>query len=107
MAKDILNILQGEILEEEMKISLAQLCRLSNLSAESILEMMDYGVIEPSRSSTEKWLFRGDSVSRLRCAQRLKQDLGVNTAGAALALDLLKEMNRMRVRLRRLEEQLK
>jgi len=107
MAKDILTILQGEILEEEVKISLAQLCRLSNLPAESILEMMEYGVIEPYQASTEKWLFKGDSISRLSCAQRLKQDLGVNTAGAALALDLLQEMDRMRVRLRRLEAQLK
>jgi len=107
MAKEILNILQGEIMEEEVKISLSQLCRLSNLSAESILEMMEYGVIEPYQASTEKWIFRGDSVNRLRCAQRLKKDLGVNTAGAALALDLLHEMDSMRVRLRRLEEQFK
>ena len=107
MAKQVLTILQGEILEEEVKLTLAQLSRRSCLSAESILEMMEYGVIEPYQPSTEKWLFKGDSVNRLRCAQRLKRDLGVNTAGAALALDLLQEMNRMRVRLRRLEEQLK
>jgi chaperone modulatory protein CbpM len=107
MAKDILEILHGEILEEEVQISLAQLCRLSNQPAESILEMMEYGVIEPYQHSTEKWLFKGDSVHRLRCAKRLKKDLDVNTAGAALALDLLQEMEQMRMRLRRLEEQLK
>ena len=107
MAKDVLKILHGEILEEEVKISLSQLCHLSNLSAESILEMMEYGVIEPYKSSTDKWLFKGDSVNRLRSAIRLKQDLGVNTAGVALALDLLQEMDRIRERLRRLEQQLK
>ncbi|NNJ90877.1 MAG: MerR family transcriptional regulator [Gammaproteobacteria bacterium] len=107
MVNDFLKIIQGEILEEEVKISLSQLCRLSNLPAESILEMMEYGVIEPYQHSTEKWLFKGDSVYRLRCAQRLKKDLHVNTAGAALALDLLQEMKQMRMRLRRLEEQLK
>ena len=107
MPKDILKILQGEILEDEVKISLSQLCRLSNLPAESILEMMEYGVIEPYQAPPGKWLFRGDSIGRLRCAQRLKRDLGVNTAGAALALDLLQEMERMRMRLNRLEEQLK
>ena len=107
MAKDVLKIIQGDILEEEVQISLSQLCRLSNLSAESILEMMEYGVIEPYQVTREKWLFKGESVNRLRCAQRLKKDLGVNTAGAALALDLLQEMELMRVRLRRLEQQLK
>ena len=107
MAKDILKIIQGEILEEEMKISLSQLCRLSNLPAESILEMIEYGVIEPYPASAEKWQFKGDSVNRLKCAQRLKQDLGINTAGAALALDLLQEIERMQMRLTRLEAPLK
>ena len=107
MAKQVLKIIQGEILEEEVKLSLAQLCRRSSMSAESILEMMEYGVVEPYQASQDKWLFKGDSVNRLRCAQRLKRDLGVNTAGAALALDLLQEIDGMRRRLRRLEQQLK
>lgn len=107
MVKQVLKIVHGEILEEEVKLTLAQLSRRSSLSAESILEMMEYGVIEPYQVSRDKWLFKGDSVSRLRCAQRLKRDLGVNTAGAALALDLLQEIDSMRRRLRRLEEQLK
>lgn len=47
MAKQVLQILHGEILETEVKLSLSQLSRRSHLSAESILEMIDYGVIEP------------------------------------------------------------
>lgn len=46
---------------------------------------------------------RGISVRRVRCAQRLEQDLGVNIAGAALALELLEELERLRARLHRLE----
>ena len=33
----------------------------------------------------------------------LEQDLGVNAAGAALALDLLEELERLRERLRRMD----
>jgi len=40
-------------------------------------------------------------VRRVRCALRLESDLGVNLAGAALALDLLEELNRLRARQRR------
>jgi len=47
--------------------------------------------------------FHGVSVRRVRCAQRLEQDLGVNVAGAALALDLIEELERLRTRLRRFE----
>jgi chaperone modulatory protein CbpM len=107
MTKDFLQILQGDILEEDVVISLSQLCRLSNLSAESVIEMIEYGVIEPYKTTPGKMQFRGESVSRLRCASRLTRDLGVNTAGAALALDLLQELKVMRARLERLETQLR
>jgi chaperone modulatory protein CbpM len=44
------------------------------------------------------------SVRRVRCALELKRDLGVNWAGAALALELLDELNSLRARLRRFED---
>lgn len=106
MAKEILKLLQGEILEEDVRVSLSQLCQLSRLPAESVLEMVEYGVIEPRTGSQGKWQFSGKSVNRLRCAQRLKMDLGVNTAGAALAVDLLDELQQLRARIRLLEKQL-
>ena len=105
MAKEILKLLQGEILEEDVRVSLSQLCQLSRLPAESVLEMVEYGVIEPRSGKPGKLQFSGKSVNRLRCAQRLKMDLGVNTAGAALAVDLLDELHQLRARIRHLEEQ--
>ena len=50
----------------------------------------------------EHWRFRGASVRRVRCALRLERDLGVNFAGAALALELLEELEALRARLERL-----
>ncbi len=38
-------------------------------------------------------------MKRVRCAMRLTRDLGVNYAGAALALDLLDELDLLRARL--------
>jgi chaperone modulatory protein CbpM len=43
------------------------------------------------------------SLRRIRCAERLEEDLGVNSAGAALVLDLLEELERLRTRLGRIE----
>jgi chaperone modulatory protein CbpM len=37
-------------------------------------------------------------VQRVQTAIRLQQDLGVNLAGAALALDLLEELQELRCR---------
>ncbi len=93
----------GTILEEEVVLSLAELCRASRLSAERVIDLANEGVVEPIGRRPEKWQFRGISLRRIRCAQRLEEDLGVNTAGAALVLDLLDEIERLRVRLGRFE----
>ena len=93
----------GEVLEEEIELSLGDLCRACQLPAERVFELVEEGVIEPLGHDPGRWRFRGISVRRVRCAQRLEQDLGVNVAGAALALELLEELERLRTRLRRFE----
>jgi chaperone modulatory protein CbpM len=104
MAKgDLLKLLSGEIFEEEIELSLADLCRVCQLPAERVFELVEQGVVEPIGRDPARWRFQGISVRRVRCAQRLEQDLGVNVAGAALAIDLLEELERLRARLRRLE----
>ncbi|MET0104436.1 MAG: chaperone modulator CbpM [Sedimenticola sp.] len=104
MAKgDLLKLLSGEIFEDEIELSLADLCRTCQLPAERVFELVEQGVVEPIGRDPARWRFQGISVRRVRCAQRLEQDLGVNVAGAALAIDLLEELERLRARLRRLE----
>lgn len=95
--------LVGTILEEEVVLSFGELCQASRLSAERVIELVHEGVVEPIGRNPESWRFRGISLQRIQCAQRLEQDLGVNTAGVALALDLLDELDRLRARLSRFE----
>lgn len=95
--------LTGTIVEEEVVLSLGQLCRATQLSAERVIEMAYEGIIEPAGDGPESWRFRGISLRRIRCAKRLEEDLGVNTPGIALALDLLDEIERLRSRLGRIE----
>jgi chaperone modulatory protein CbpM len=91
----------GEVLEEEVEVTLAELCRACQVPAERLFELVEEGVVEPLGRDPARWRFRGISVRRVRCALRLEQDLGVNAAGAALVLDLLEELEAMRARLRR------
>lgn len=95
--------LTGTILEEEVVLTMAQLCRASRLSEQRVIELAREGVIEPIGTKPESWRFRGVCLRRVRRARRLEEDLGVNTAGIALALDLLDEVERLRARLGRLE----
>ena len=69
---------------------------------ERVVTLVEEGIVEPRGRDPARWRFQGVSVRRVRCAVRLERDLGVNVAGAALALDLLDELQLLRARLQRL-----
>jgi chaperone modulatory protein CbpM len=95
--------LSGEILEEDAELSLEQLCRVSELSEQEILELVEEGVIDPLGKRPANWRFQALSLRRIRISCNLQRELGVNAPGAALALDLLEELEALRARLKRLE----
>ena len=93
--------LHGELIDDSIELSLAELCRACRLPAERIFELVDEGIVDPRGRTPARWRFRGIHLRRVRRAQRLQRDLGVNTPGAALALELLDEVESLRARLRR------
>jgi chaperone modulatory protein CbpM len=97
----------GFILEEQTELSLQDLCRACAVQPELIIELVHEGVLAPMddsvRAAPDQWHFSGVHLHRARVALRLQNDLGVNLAGAALALELLDELDQLRTRLRRLE----
>ena len=93
----------GFILEEQSGLSLDDLCRACAAQAERIIELVNEGVLAPVGAAPEDWRFTGIHLHRARVALRLETDLGVNLAGAALALELLDELDALRERLQRLE----
>ena len=96
MIHDMLSTLSGELLDEEIELTLEELCRACQLPSAQVIEFVEEGVVEPLGRDPSSWRFRGVSVRRVRCARRLVVDLRVNAAGAALALDLLEEIQRLR-----------
>ncbi|MFQ6372568.1 chaperone modulator CbpM [Shewanella sp. YIC-542] len=105
MSKELLTLYAAEVLDEHCKLTLAQLCRVCHLAPEQVFELVEYGIVEPHGLRPCHWRFNGVALARVYRAQRLAQDLGVNTAGAALALDLLDEVQQLRARIRRIEGQ--
>ena len=96
--------LSGEILDEEGEVTLVELCELCALHAEAIQAMVDEGILEPSSGASDYGRYPRRSMKRVRVTLRLQQDLGVNLAGAALALELLDEIEKLRTRLRLFDE---
>ena len=92
-------LLSGELLEADTELSLAELCTACEISEAEIIELVEEGVVEPQGS----WRFQAISLRRIRISRNLQKQLGVNAPGAALALDLLEEVEALRARLQRLE----
>ena len=101
MTNEKTSLISGDVLEGDMELTLGELCRLCRVPAERVFELVEEGLVEPQGRNPVHWRFQSVSVRRVRCALRLEQDLGVNVAGAALAVNLLEELEIMRARLRR------
>lgn len=87
------------ILEDQDDLSMDELCRACGTQVEQLVALIDEGVIAPRGSAPAHWRFTGVHLRRARIAVRLQRDLGVNTAGAALALQLMDEIEALRARL--------
>jgi chaperone modulatory protein CbpM len=92
------NLFNAVIVSDDEVISLAQLCRRCALSAEQLIPMIDYGIIEPLPGSRRHihLQFSAECVPRMQTALRLQRDLEINLAGTALALELLDEVKNLR-----------
>lgn len=95
-----LDVLIGDVMENDHLLSVEELCQSCFLQFEQVLELVHEGVLDPAADGPGEWHFTFSSVRRVRTAQRLQRDLGVNLAGAALALDLLDRLTEMEQRLR-------
>ena len=71
-------------------------CFSQRLAKDTVAEMVSWGVAEPIGDKPEKWLFSQLDYDRIACAIRFRDELEINIPGAALAINLLDELNKMR-----------
>jgi chaperone modulatory protein CbpM len=90
-----LSLLQCQVVEEEVSMSLTELCQACGTQSELVLQLVLHGVVEPQGNAPQGWVFSGTSLRRARTALRLLHDLELNLPGAALAVDLLDEIARL------------
>ncbi|HOP16551.1 MAG: chaperone modulator CbpM [Chromatiaceae bacterium] len=87
----------------EYSFSLTELSQCCGVSSETIVILVGEGVLSPHGQSPREWQFADADVARALRAVRLEHDLGLNPAGAALAVELMDEMQQLRQRVRLLE----
>jgi chaperone modulatory protein CbpM len=92
-----------ELLDETACVSAHELCRACSADLASLVEMVEWGLLEAQGSSPEEWRFDARALRRAQTALRLQADLGVNLAGAAVIVELLDERGDLVRRLAQLE----
>jgi chaperone modulatory protein CbpM len=83
------------LLDDSVEFSLTEVCAACRVSEELLVEIVAEGIVEPA-GDPGQWRFTGLALARVQRVLRLQHDFGVNLAGAALALELLEEIERLR-----------
>jgi len=81
--------LTGQLLEDYDLVTIDDLCRSCTVEVETVTLLVAEGILDPVGGDVEHWQFTVASLRRVKTAIHLQRDLGVNLAGAALALELL------------------
>jgi chaperone modulatory protein CbpM len=96
-------VIVAQPLDERVEYTLVEVVSLCGVSEEHVVELVTEGIADPLGGSPAEWRITGPDVARILTAVRLQHDLGLNRAGAALALELLERLSELRRRLRQLE----
>jgi chaperone modulatory protein CbpM len=89
------------VVEEDVHMSLFELCHACRAPEEQVRVWVVEGVLEPTGQSPENWRFTGPALRRAKLALTLSREFEINAPGVALALDLLDEIDALKAGLRR------
>ena len=92
--------IRGVILDRNLKLTLTEICRLCSVSPDEIYEMVDEGILEPKGASANNWQFHGYELKKIQITLRLRRDLQVNLPGAAVIVNLLDEIDKLKRQVR-------
>ena len=85
--------------EEWFYLSLSEVSTSFGVSKDIVLEIIDEGIISAQLDENKQIRFDNKALNNIRTVLYLRRDLGVNVAGAGLALELLQEIEHLRAML--------
>lgn len=82
--------------ETLMIISYDELCQIEGIESELIVEIVEYGIVEPiekviTTTSEDQWFFEASSVYWIKKALRLHADLEIDWIAVAMVIDLMRQ----------------
>lgn len=94
-------VLVGQVLGESHRVTVDDLCRICTVETETVSLLVSEGILDPIGDDQNQWQFRIDSLRRVKTVKHLQRDLGVNLPGAALALELMEQIEELKRRSQR------
>lgn len=91
-------ILEGQLVEEELMLTIDELSGVCAVARERIVELLELGVFDARAAGGGR--LSGEALRRARLALRLQRDLELNAAGAALVVELLERIDSLEAQLR-------
>jgi chaperone modulatory protein CbpM len=88
------------IVEEHVRFSFGDLCSACQAEPPILQALVEEGLLQPSGSSPDDWIFEGSTLPRARTALRLARDLRLSADATVLVVDLLEQIRVLRARLR-------
>ncbi|WP_432706505.1 chaperone modulator CbpM [Azotobacter salinestris] len=79
-----------------VQLTLEECSQLVEAPAASLIEIVEYGIVDPDGGSPRDWRFDAVALARLRQALRLQRELELDWQAVAVALDLLDEVARLK-----------
>jgi len=99
-SKEIKPATFGSGAAQPVELSLVEVSRACAVEVGCVIELVQEGVLDPQAGAQpDDWRFSEAQLRDVAVASRLRRDLGVNLAGAALALQLLDEIQTLRAQL--------
>jgi chaperone modulatory protein CbpM len=91
----------AELVDAAALCSIDELSAACNVASDWIAQLVEHGVIEPIGQARSDWKFTSITIVRVAKARRLERDLHLNLPGLAVVLELLDEIDDLRVQLKK------
>lgn len=95
--------LQCTVFDENNEFTLRELCDMCRVHAQFIEDLIAEGILSPQGTHPQEYRFAAVEIKRIQISIRLHDDLRINLAGTALALDLLEEIEELKRSKKQLE----
>lgn len=93
-------IMTGSVVGDEGVLALEELARACGAEVKWIVELVAVGVLAPEGREITHWRFRAADLTCARRVARLQRDFGASMEAAAVMIDLLKQIDELRARLK-------